>query len=813
MTTKNTTTNSSDHYNDNDVDHDDTNNDADDNDNMNDSNNNDTKTRKTKSKRKRSSISSSSSSSSEATTTTTTVAINSTPKSTKKKTSTPSRKSTIKKGTSTAKKSKRRRVIVDNNERKDDDDDDDIIMEESTEAIVRDTALAMDSVTTSINKNKNNNKNIIESDTTTPIVNNNITTDESEFVKSTNTTNKTLRQGLSSIATTSEVEGRENGLFHFFKHTRLTPIPVQFVNDNTAVDDNIVRPEPIRYQEQNLKEAQVQVQEEEEEEEEKVGVKMEEIVEESSSLFYNFYFWFGFIYICSVILSSYCNIDQYSNGKSSIERSIFSKALTVNIDIAKYEYVHWFQHGTTTAGGINDNEEYVKNDTTVKNAEPIVMNEEEIVWIDDEKLEEREITLIKQRKMIESYKKSLGPEKVQEQQLNQLFSKVEEAMKAFKRDGNGDTNTFDSKLLSYGLNKENIISYLDDAKEVFEKMKESMENLKNVDKPDKSTARDAIISLSSVLKESNESESLSLPLNQLEFSMSCVLMHIQGEGCNGKSYLIEESSDNTATDIERKSLLGINEVIEATESLSNDAHLIVQDIIKSKFFDQAVIEWFFDVAADELNTKINTQNISELTVPTYTGEFIGNIKNHGNSSKEVEGVIDRLLEREMADTTARYDFASIGNGAKVIRSGSRNTSRSLVENLPLLNRVLAKANLRFYGHGAEAALIPTFPKTALGQCWSFEEEGYRKPVTFYSDNNDEEETLQMEPDRGEYATLSVSLSRAIKIDSIIVEHPSILSFPNTKDSAIRHFRLIGFIDKEATGNPWPLGEFEYKAGT
>jgi len=187
------------------------------------------------------------------------------------------------------------------------------------------------------------------------------------------------------------------------------------------------------------------------------------------------------------------------------------------------------------------------------------------------------------------------------------------------------------------------------------------------------------------------------------------------------------------------------------------------------------------------------------------------VESPGISRNDVQIIIDGLLEVEMADSTGKFDYASVGNGAKVIRSGSRKTSPSLVENLPFINRFLSRTSIKFYGHGAEAALLPTFPKTALGQCWSFEEDGLRKQLAVKEMiDEDEVESIEMDPDRGEYATLSVSLPEPIHVSSIVIEHPSKMLSPSSQGSAIRKFRLIGYMDKEARGNPWLLGSFEYQ---
>ena len=72
--------------------------------------------------------------------------------------------------------------------------------------------------------------------------------------------------------------------------------------------------------------------------------------------------------------------------------------------------------------------------------------------------------------------------------------------------------------------------------------------------------------------------------------------------------------------------------------------------------------------------------------------------------------------------------------------------------------------LRFYGHGPEAALTPTDPPDALGQCWSFLSEETvakkrRKPKS------------ARDFTRGSVATLAVTLPKPIYVNSIAIEHP------------------------------------------
>ena len=62
---------------------------------------------------------------------------------------------------------------------------------------------------------------------------------------------------------------------------------------------------------------------------------------------------------------------------------------------------------------------------------------------------------------------------------------------------------------------------------------------------------------------------------------------------------------------------------------------------------------------------------------------------------------------------------------------------------------------------------------------------------------------------GDYATLTISLPSAISVSEVLVEHipPTITSDPTS--SAIKEFRVLGFEDTGAFGEPWELGSFVF----
>ncbi|KAL3915293.1 MAG: hypothetical protein SGILL_005722, partial [Bacillariaceae sp.] len=177
------------------------------------------------------------------------------------------------------------------------------------------------------------------------------------------------------------------------------------------------------------------------------------------------------------------------------------------------------------------------------------------------------------------------------------------------------------------------------------------------------------------------------------------------------------------------------------------------------------------------------------------------------STEDVEIAIQSRLEIDRADTTGVFDHASLKNGGEVVYGGKRGTSKSLIDYLPLYNRLLQSANLRFYGFGPEAALTPSYPSNALGQCWSFQPSSLK-------DQLEEREQFQSQKGvpndfrRGSIGTLTISFQDPVFIDSVVIEHvPQRLT--DRADSAIRSFRVVGFEDEYAEADAWNLGSFEY----
>jgi Sad1 / UNC-like C-terminal len=163
----------------------------------------------------------------------------------------------------------------------------------------------------------------------------------------------------------------------------------------------------------------------------------------------------------------------------------------------------------------------------------------------------------------------------------------------------------------------------------------------------------------------------------------------------------------------------------------------------------------------------------------------------GPAVNTIKHMIAARLEFERADQTGRVDYAALYNGASVIRKGERATSPSLVDSLPIVNRLAAALRLRFYGHGPEAALTPTHPTTALGQCWAFGPDARGDQFNYF-------------------ASFSIRLAKPIFVERISIEHPSSLQVLYKIRTAIRSFRVLGFEDDEAQGTAWRLGSYSYE---
>jgi hypothetical protein len=246
------------------------------------------------------------------------------------------------------------------------------------------------------------------------------------------------------------------------------------------------------------------------------------------------------------------------------------------------------------------------------------------------------------------------------------------------------------------------------------------------------------------------------------------------------------------------------DVDEQLGELSRMTQMSTASLMMSAKAEEAVRSWIKTQleATLEENEEV-TQVIVGAQEETPMESVDRSIDVNGLTRDEIIDIISGRLDVELADRTGSYDFASIYNGAKIIREGRRATSKSLVDGLPLGNRLLQLSQLQFYGFGPEAAITPTYPTDALGQYWSFEEipiEALQKlPRSSFSRD---------EHKNGNLGTLTISLPIAVAVRSVVIEHPP-QGATDQIASAIRGFRVIGYEDAEAETKSWPLGSFEY----
>jgi glutaredoxin 3 len=292
-------------------------------------------------------------------------------------------------------------------------------------------------------------------------------------------------------------------------------------------------------------------------------------------------------------------------------------------------------------------------------------------------------------------------------------------------------------------------------------------------------------------------------------------IRVPGEGCEGKDYIIppsEINKENIVVDV----VGGVD--VEALD-IASDAPLLPEDALSAydnliefaQFTSEALIgpagpsvtiqQWAQRLIKEECQKEgvdepvsIQVESLTDGTKKDTSSSPAG-AYNARAASKD----IDRLLEIEDADRTGKFDYASVIHGARVLRRGPRATSLSLFEGLPLINRVLAYSKLRFYGHPPEVALRPTTTLYSPGHCWSFGDD--------FSSNRARLQT--QDGLRGEYATLTVALSQEIIVSEVLIDHAPRGSASNNGNTAIKTFRVIGYEDIGAFGEPWELGSFQY----
>lgn len=244
-----------------------------------------------------------------------------------------------------------------------------------------------------------------------------------------------------------------------------------------------------------------------------------------------------------------------------------------------------------------------------------------------------------------------------------------------------------------------------------------------------------------------------------------------------------------------------NKIAENFDIISEDG--IFRDAIETLFYERAEDYPFadlIDVVADNI-TKPNIS--SEISTPLAHNSPMKipkkkkRKKKKGLSTEEIKMLVWDRLQVEWMDQTGLIDYASIMNGARVLRS-----TPSLVDNLPIGNRLSAMLSLQFYGYGPEAALTPTWPPNSLGQCWAFE---WDRRSVLSSKGAENQYHMRV----GAMADLTVRLAKPIYVKNITIEHPpsEVTDKPNT---ALKRFKVIGFESPDGLGYSWPLGTFTYE---
>mmetsp|Transcript_25834 Transcript_25834/g.42002 ORF Transcript_25834/g.42002 Transcript_25834/m.42002 type:complete len:1006 (+) Transcript_25834:121-3138(+) len=288
-------------------------------------------------------------------------------------------------------------------------------------------------------------------------------------------------------------------------------------------------------------------------------------------------------------------------------------------------------------------------------------------------------------------------------------------------------------------------------------------------------------------------------------------IHVPGEGCKGNDYNhLVTGKENIGVDV----VGGVD--VDALD-VASDAPLLLEDAQSAYNSLVALAQSTSEALLGPTGPSVHAQQWAQRLVeeecqkegvaeiPSVQIDLPDDIAKKAATpppsgaynARAASNDIDRLLEIENADITGKFDYASVVHGARVLRRGPRATSLSLYETLPLINRVLAYSKLRFYGHPPEVALLPTTTLHAKGHCWSFEDE--------FSSSLASRQT--QDGLRGEYATLTVALSQDITVTEVMIDHVP-RSVVDGK-SALKNFRVIGYEDIGAFGEPWELGSFEY----
>jgi hypothetical protein len=407
--------------------------------------------------------------------------------------------------------------------------------------------------------------------------------------------------------------------------------------------------------------------------------------------------------------------------------------------------------------------------------------EEDVVYdyelVDNLELESQELELRRTRKQLEAFKR-------EQNELKQTHEVMQMAIEQIT----GLTDIADSTS-EFSDQQDLLRQQLLDYKEKLDSVKKDLTALeKSGDKVD-------ILSIESLI----ELDSFGF------FNPSLNLMHfhdirIPGETCIDQKIILSESEE-----VEYATRDDINEKLDEYMDVALETYTAIHNNhgrVSSKF----IMDWM-DEVIDSYSRKFDMDkdlDLDHVVVPTSEES---SEPNSILTTRMVKELAAKAIEIERADRTGQHDYASLRSGAQIIQSGPRRTSPSLVDSLPLVNQLLSSLRLRFYGHGAYAALEPTHPANAMGQCWSFSKESEMTKIAPKLPTA-EQDAMDEEPDRGKLATLAVKFASPIWVESLVIEHPRHSNFSN-RDTAIRNFRVYGFQNEDADGDGWFLGDFEY----
>jgi len=252
------------------------------------------------------------------------------------------------------------------------------------------------------------------------------------------------------------------------------------------------------------------------------------------------------------------------------------------------------------------------------------------------------------------------------------------------------------------------------------------------------------------------------------------------------------------SNLRKDPVITMDAIDEKIDSIKEDAQKMVAEAENDKEIRGYVKEWVEEVLEDVgiPEEGINPEEEFDFVTDEEEEDLALSI---GMTEEEVQNVINQRMESNLAERIGIFDAASLFNGAELIRSGTRATTPSLTESLPLLNRYMAYSKLQFYGFDAEVALTPTVPHDGVGQCWSFENASKSKNPRWKA-------AYQNERANGRFASLTVRFAKLVSPKRVVIEH---VASPKKRPSAIRDFRLIGYEDHYARGDPLDLGSFQF----